>query len=308
MGLLRCFVEAINKGEPAPLFTGLGTLPSSYKIEVSDDAKPFAIMVPRPVPMPLHTKTKAELQRMKGLGVIEEAEGPTEWCSPCVVVPKGDTVRICSDMTELNKYVKREVYPMATVDESLAKLSDGTVFSKLDANCGFWQIPLAPESIHLTAFLTPFERFVYKKLMFGLSSAPEVSCKAMSGILDGVDGVVVHMDDVLVMGRDKAEHDKRLEEVLQRIRAAGMTLNERKCAFAKDSVTFLGMTIDRHGIHAGERVKGIQNFPPPQKVKDVQSFLGMVNQYARFSPNLAELSTPIRALLRKDVSWIWDKP
>ena len=107
MGLLRCFVEAINKGEPAPLFTGLGTLPSSYKIEVSDDAKPFAIMVPRPVPMPLHTKTKAELQRMKGLGVIEEAEGPTEWCSPCIVVPKGDTVRICSDMTELNKYVKR---------------------------------------------------------------------------------------------------------------------------------------------------------------------------------------------------------
>ena len=254
--LLKCTVDSVE--EESSLFKNLGSLPLQYKIELTENAEPYAIFVPRPVHFPLMEKTKQELDRMLQLGVIEEASGPTEWCSPMVVVPKGDTVRVCSDLTRLNKYVRREVHPKATVEESLDKLSGGSIFSKLDANSGFWQISLAPESVKLTAFLTPFGRFVYKKLMFGLSSAPEVFCKAMTQILEGCEGVVVHMDDMLIMGRDKDEHDKRLKVVLQRLESAGMTLNKKKCAFSKDSVNFLGYVIDKDGIRAGDRVKGIK--------------------------------------------------
>ena len=302
--LLQCAVASVDH----PVFKGLGTTAVPYKIQLEEDAQPHAIYVPRPVPLPLLEKTRAELNRMLSLGVIEEVTEPTEWCSPMVVIPKGDTVRVCSDVTQLNKYVKREVHPMATVEESLAKLGGGTIFSKLDANSGFWQIPLDPSSVHLTAFLTPFGRYVYRKLMFGLCSAPEVFCRQMNQTLEGCEGVVIHVDDILVMGRNQKEHDQRLDAVLKRIEAAGMTLNKDKCVFSQPSVSFLGYRIDRDGIHAGDRIKAIRDFPQPQNVKDVQSFLGLANQYARFSPKLAEFSTPIRELLKKGAPWIWDRP
>ena len=306
LGLLQCTVH--NVEDAKDLFEGLGTMSEEYDIPLRDDAQPFAIYVPRPVPLPLLEKTKQELERMLSMGVIGRSTGATEWCSPMVVIPKKDTVRICSDVTQLNKFVRREVHPMPTVDESLAKLHGSRVFSKLDANSGFWQIPLSPASQPLTTFLTPFGRYHYKKLMFGLCSAPEIFCREMSRILEGCEGISVHMDDILVMGADREEHDRRLKAVLGRIRSSGMTLNPKKCEFGKESVVFLGYKIDRDGIHAGDRIQGIRDFALPRDPKDVQSFLGLVNQYSRFSPHLAELSTPLRALLVKDAPWIWLSP
>ena len=112
-------------------------------------------------------------------------------------------------------------------------------WSKLDANSGFWQIPLAQQSRLLTTFITPYGRFCFNKLPFGISSAPEHFQKWTSKILSGLEGVVCQVDDVLVFGEDKKEHDSRLRDALQRIKTAGATLNPKKCEFEKSFLAIL---------------------------------------------------------------------
>ena len=127
------------------LFQGLGNLGEPYEIQLQPDAKPHALFTPRSVPIPLRKKVQAELSRMESMGVISKVDKPTEWCAGMVAVPKrkSEEIRICVDLKPLNKSVLREVHPMPKVDETLAQLAGARLFSKLDANSGFWQIPLS---------------------------------------------------------------------------------------------------------------------------------------------------------------------
>lgn len=126
---------------------------------MKDGVKPYEINLPRPIHIHQQKEVKEEIDKMIDLGVIQEAIGPTKWCSPMVIAMKeSGKIRICTNMTKLNLAVKREVHPMATIERSLARIK-GTIFIKLDANSGFWQIPLAKESWELTMFLTPWGRY-----------------------------------------------------------------------------------------------------------------------------------------------------
>ena len=124
------------------IFQGLRTMKGEYHIQLRDGAVPFAQTTPRRVALPLFPKVKAELERMEHLGVISRVDEPTEWCAPMVVVPKADNkVRICVDLTKLNENVQRERHILLSVEQTLGQLAGAQVFSKLDANLGFWQIP-----------------------------------------------------------------------------------------------------------------------------------------------------------------------
>ena len=148
------------------------------------------------------------------------------------MVPKrSGSVRLCVDLKTLNESVLREVHPIPGVDETLAKLSGAAVFTKLDANSGYWQIPLVEKSCQLTTFITSFSRFCFSKLSFGISSAPELFQKRINAILEGLDEVICLMDDILVFGKDNKEHDERLNRVLQRLQQKSVTLNREKCEF-----------------------------------------------------------------------------
>ena len=143
---------------------------------------------------------------------------PTPWCAGIVVVLKpSGKVRICVDLKPLIENVLRELHPLPKVDSTLAQLSGARIFSKLDTNSGFWQVPLAPQSRLLTTFLTPWGRYAFNKLPFGISSAPEHFQKRMNDLLSDIPGVLCHVDDVLVSGETKEIHDQRLHEVLQRL-------------------------------------------------------------------------------------------
>ena len=225
------------------------------------------------------------------LGVIEEATGPTDWCSPLVIAMKANgKIRICTDMTKLNKAVKREIHPMATVEASLAKIK-GNIFSKLDANSGFWQIPLNKNSWKLTTFLTPWGRYYYKKLPFGLTSAPEIFCKEITNITEGCKGVVVHVDDILVMGNTNEEHDRNLDVVLKRIHEVGMTLNEDKCKLNREEVELLGFRIGKYSIKAGPKIQGIIDYPKPNDIKGVRSGNGESIYPVHYKHSKAKRST-----------------
>ena len=152
------------------LFQGLGKIPGKYHIQLKEDAQPFALSTPRRVALSLQPKVKSELQRMEQLGVISKVNEPTDWCAGMVVVPKQDgKVRICVDLTKLNESVRSP----SICDHTLAQLGEAKVFMKLDANSGFWQIELSKESALLTTFITPFGRFCFNRLPFGITSAPK---------------------------------------------------------------------------------------------------------------------------------------
>ena len=222
------------------LFTGLGQVKDSYTITLKEDAIPFAISVPRKVPLPLYQKTKEELDRMLETGVISPMDQPTDWCAPMVVTPKSNgKVRVCVDLSKLNEFVRRENHPLPAVDTTLGRLAGSTVLTKLDANSGFWQIKLAWESRPLTTFITPWGRFCFNVLPFGISSVSEKFQKTMNQILFGLEGVECNIDDVLVHGKDQQQHDERLGAVLKRLLEAGVTLNLDKCVFSTKQVKFL---------------------------------------------------------------------
>jgi transposase InsO family protein len=297
------------RAEYPELFTGLGCLKTDHHISLIPDAKPVCLYTARKVPHPLHTQVQKELELMTKQGVISPINSPTAWCSGMVCVPKKNgRVCVCVDLTALNKVVLREVHPMKTVDENLAKLKGSVCYSKLDANSGFWQIPLDFESRKLTTFVTPFGRFCYNRLPFGISSAPEIFQRTMSQILEGLQGVICHMDDILIHGTNQHEHDSRVRAVLQRLRDAGLTLNN-KCEFSKHEIIFLGHIVSPKGIQADPgKIKAITDFPAPTNLTELQRFNGMTNQLAKFVPGLASMNAPIRHLLKKYQEWIWDVP
>ena len=119
----------------------------------------------------------------------------------------------------------------------------------------------------LTTFITPFGRFHFNELPFGISSAPEHFQKRMSAILSGLDGFVCQMDDVLVFGKDQEEHDSRIRAVLKRIESAGATLNPEKCEFSRTELKFLGHIID---IRADpDKTSAIRLMKPPENVPEL---------------------------------------
>ena len=289
------------------LFTCLGRMVGDYHIRLKTDAKAFAVFTPRRVPVQLLPQVKTELDKLQSLGVIKRVDEPTPWCAPIVVVPKKNkNIRLCVDLTRLNEAVLREQYTLPAIDHMLARIAGVKVFSKLDCNSGFHQIPLSPDSMLLTTFTTPYGRFCYTRLPFDICSASEVFQKRMIDILGDLDDYVCLIDDVLVFGKNQAEHDARLRVILLRLRQARVTLNE-KCEFSKLRIKFAGHSLSAAGIGPDpDRLSAVINMAPPSNIIEVRCFLGMVNQLAKFSHTLAELSAPLCDLLRKDHTWVWD--
>ncbi|XP_005092519.1 uncharacterized protein K02A2.6-like [Aplysia californica] len=211
------------------------------KIILKEDAQPYSVNVARRIPIPLMDEVKAELDRMEAAGVIEKISAPTDWCAPMVPVRKrSGSVRICTDLKKLNLSVKRERFMLPTIDDILYKLSGSNKFSKLDATSSFWQLALDDDSAKLTTFITLFRRDFYKRLCFGITSAPEIFQRTMQDILAGIDGVECFIDDILLHTDGEEKHDKLKKKVFHRLKEHGVKLNKSKCKFDRDEINFLG--------------------------------------------------------------------
>lgn len=272
MGLVKR-LNAVSTGGINDIFGEIGLLKCDpVKIELKPDAEPYATTTPRRVPFPLLPKVEAELKRMLALGIIEHVTVPTDWCAPMVPAEKKnkDQVRVCVDLKRLNKAVKQERYILPTLEDITPKLAGAEVFSTLDASSGFWQIPLDPDSQKLTTFNTPMGRFCFRRLPFGISSAPEIFQRLMTNLLRGHDGVVVVMDDILVYGSNKEEHDRRLNAVLETIRQSGLKLNKAKCCFGRTEISYFGHIISAEGMKPDKgKVRAITEMPSPTNVGEL---------------------------------------
>ena len=279
---------------------------SPIKIRLVDDAVPSAVHTARNVPFPLLKSVKQELDRMEDAGIIRSVSEPTDWCAPMVPVPKSSgSVRITVDYKNLNKCVKREIHPIPTVEQLTAELAGSSIYSKLDASSGFYQLPLDVESQLLTTFITPFGRKAFQRLPMGINLAPECFQKKMQEMLAGLDGVLIYMDDIVVYG-DSVTHDERLQAVLQRIESSGLKLNKAKCEFKKDSIVFLGQKISSRGVEPDPaKLAAVRELQAPQNEQELRSLLGTINYLGKFVPQIQSKLKPLNDLLKKDVTWLW---
>ena len=287
---------------------GLGTMKGfTAKIYVDPKATP-SFNPARSVPYALRDKVEQELVRLTEEGVIEPVE-VSEWATPIVAVLKHDkkNVRICGDFrVTINPISKLDRYPIPKVDDLFAKLSQGKFFSKLDLSHAYQQLPLDEESKQYVVINTHKGLFRYTRLPFGISSAPAIFQRVIESLLQGIDGVVTYLDDILIAGDTEQKHLEALDEVLTRLGNAGLRVKYKKCEFMRTSVTYLGHKIDGAGLHPLQnKVQAIKDAPTPQSVPELKSYLGMLTYYGKFIPNLASALYPLYHLLKKDVPWKW---
>ena len=289
-------------------FEGIGKMPGQCKLFVKENAQPV-IHPPRKAPIQLREKIKAELERMLRLGVIRKVNEPTDWVSSITYVTKQDgSLRICLDPKDLNNVLKRAPHLIPTMEELAHKFGGAQIFSKLDAKSGYWSISLDPESQLLTTFNTPFGRYCFLRLPFGLNTSQDTFQCAMDQNLEGLDGVVSIADDIAIFGTDEQEHDQRLHKLMQKARERGIVFNQGKCTIKTGEITFFGNIYSKDGVRPDpERIQAINDLKAPKNVTELQSMLGVFTYLAPYIPNLSEHTAPLRKLLQQDVEFQWNK-
>ena len=222
------------------------------------------------------------------------------WISNIVVALKHDkSVRVCVDLSAPNKAVIPERYPLPVMEELSSSLAGATIFSKLDLKWGYLQVPLAVESRDLTAFVCHEGVFRFKRLPFGLCSAPSAYQQIISSIIKPVTGAVNLLDDILVYGTTVAQHDARLRRVLSLLSKHNCTVNTKKCVLGQSQVEFNGHLISANGVlPLSNHVEAITKIPVPQSPAELKRFLATAAYLLKFVPSFATIVEPLRALLR----------
>ena len=290
-------------------FGEVGTVNKPYHIYLDPDVPPV-IDACRKVPIALQDKLKQEILRMEGLNIIAPITEPTEWVSSLVTVKKPDgSIRTCIDPQNLNKAIRRHHHKMPTTEEILSRMSGAKYFSKLDASNAYWQVPLDGESSKLLTFNTPFGRYRFKRMPYGIKSASEICQSIIAEIIEGIPGVANSQDDIIIWGSSPQELTNRTRLCLESIRKSGLKLRKHKCQFGVTKITFLGHTISAEGIRPDvKKVSAIIDMLAPTNVKELQRFLGMITYLGKFIPNLSKETAPLRKLLEKDIEWSFDTP
>ena len=252
---------------------------------------------------------KAEIEKLVQLGVCKRAK--SEWSSPLLVTTKPDGGwRVCGDFWRLNAMTPDDKYPVRTLQDFTAELAGKRIFSKVDLLKGYHQVPVRQEDIKKTAVVTPFGLFTFPRTPFGLKNAGQDFQRLMDEILGDVPRIFVYIDDILVASENEDQHLEDLRHTFETLKDNGLVVNQKKCVLGKPSIEFLGYQVDSTGISPLQhRVEAIRQVPPPTTVKELQSFLGMVNYYRKFVPHAAHHMAHLFDCLKgrpKDLTWTAD--
>lgn len=276
------------------------------KIQLKSDAQP-RFMKARSVPYFYKEMVSTALDKLVKEGVLEPLSC-SEWAAPIVPVLKADqkSVRICGDFKELNKHVHCDRYPLPRIEELLSGLGKGKIFSKIDLQNAYLQLAVEDKSQEYLVINTPKGLFKYKRLPFGLSSSPGIFQRFMSQLFDKMEGVAAYLDDIIVCGSSKEEHNERLIKVLQILQDHNVKINKNKSVLYAESLEYLGYHISGKGIKpSNKKLEAIVKAPTPTSVAEVHSFVGMITYYCRFIKNFSSKLAPLYNLLKKGTKFKW---
>ena len=249
-----------------------------------------------------------QLDRLECDGVIKKVFH-SAWAAPIVAVPKKDgCFRICGNYkVTINPSLEVDQYPLSNPTDLYASLTGRQKFTKLDLSQAYQQLLLDEALLELTTITTHQGLYQYTRLPFGVASAPAIFQRTMDTILQGMTNVICYIDDILITGINDNQHLENLTEVLHRLEKHGLWLKKSKCMFLQTEVEYLGHRVDAEGLHpTEEKRKAILQAPHPQNQQQLRSFLGLLNYYAKFIPNLSTILHPLHRLLYEKVKWYWD--
>lgn len=287
-------------------FEGIGCLPNEVHLDIDETVKPKVCPIRR-IPFSLQNRLKSELENMEKMKIIEKVTKPTKWVNSIVLVEKPNgSLRVCLDPRNLNVAIRRPHYPYPTFNDLRSQVTSSKIFSKLDASSGYWTIKLDEESSDLCTFNTPFGRYKFLRLPYGINSSGEIFHRVMNDLFGDLPGIVIFVDDILVHGRNETEHNERLESVFKRASEVNLKFNKQKCKFGLSEICYVGHIFNQHGVSPDKsKIEAITKMPSPQNVKELQRFLGMINYLGQYIPNLAEETSILRDLLKKQNLWCW---
>ena len=255
-------------------------------------------------------KIDEQLQALLQKEWIRPSESP--WSSPVVLVDKKNGKhRLCVDYRKVNARIKKNAYPTPFIHGILDSLLDSQFVSTVDLWQGYHQIVLDEESKPITAFTVPRRGlYEFNRLPFGLTEAPAAFQALMERILKPYLHKICHvyLDDIIIVGKTYEEHKENIRKVLQALRDAGLRISWEKSKFLMSHVQYLGFVVGQGRISVSEeKVKAVEEFPPPTSKKQVRSFLGLCGWYRRLIPHFADLTAPLTMLLKKKQRWQWGK-
>ena len=240
-------------------FDRIGSFEGKASLFLKRDAR-SSIDAPRKCSIHLKAKLQQELDTMEKDGITRKIEHHTDWCSSITTSMKKDgSLRVCLDPKRLNDSLKRCPHKIPTLEEFNPEFAEARVFSKMDETVGYWSIHLDETSQEITIFRTPFWRYCYKRLPFGLCVSQDLSQQAMDRILARAPGCVGIADDVVVYGRDDAEYDKNLMRLMEVAQEEGLAFHSKKCAIKTSEIVFFGSAYGKDGIR-----------PDPSQIEDIR--------------------------------------
>ena len=261
----------------------------------------------RRIPFHLKEAAEKEVQRMLDKDVIEPSNSP--WASPVVLVRKKDgSLRYCIDYRRLNAITKKDSYPLPRIDDSLDHLGQAKYFSTLDLASGYWQIGLSEDAKEKSAFCTPQGLFQFRVMPFGLTNAPATFQRLMERILAGLQWQIclIYIDDIIIFSRTLDDHISQIQTIFQRLRDAGLKLKPKKCFLFRPKVKYLGHVVSNEGIETDpDKISAVKDWPVPDNLTDVRSFVGLCSYYRRFIPDFATIAKPLLVLTEKNSPFKW---
>ena len=254
---------------------------------------------PRRQPAHLEEKIEEAIKNLEENGIIRKCDSP--WNTPLVCVWKKEKndIRLCLDFRSLNKMTERQIFPMPNIEQMLDSLNGSMYFSTIDLGSAYYQVELTKNSQEKTAFSTRSGQFCFNRMPFGIAAAPATFQKLMNMVLGKLlwKIAIVYLDDILIFSKDKDDHINRINEVLGRIKDAGLKINPEKCKFLAKETKFLGHIINSEGVKVDEaKIEAIKAFQRPKCLKQLRSFLGLCNYYRKFIKNYSKFARVLESM------------
>ena len=279
---------------------------AEHTIKLKQNVEPILLRPYRLSPTERHIEKKF-LDLLLEQGVLKPSNSP--WGFPNVLVPKKipspeDSHRITTNFKRLNEITVRDAYPLPRISDALDSMGGCGFFTSLDANSGFYQIPMCEKDRDKVTMTTHEGLFSYQRMPQGLTNSPLTFQRLMDRVCHDIKWkfCMAYQDDICVFSRTFEEHMRHLKIVLGKLKDAGITLRLKKCKFVQNSLDYLGYVISAKGWEPNpDKVKAINLLSPPRNVSEVRSFLGMMGFFRMFIKNFAKIARPLTDLTKKDV-------